>query len=149
MRSHHLATRCYTHCRERNQVGCHHAPTSSSSSTSSALLWGQLSLHQRGSNILTPPRRHFLAEGMGTRAWAQPGQGWISCLPAQLFPPSLGRQAPFSSVPRQTEARPGATLWFNDKGICGSRRALVKDAPTLGAMTKEDPELNLALLTLE
>lgn len=86
---------------------------------------------------------------MGAGAQAQPGQGWIFCLSAQLFPPSLGRQAPFSSFPRQTEGKPGATHRFNDKGTLGSGRAPVKDAPVLGAMMKEDPELNLALLTLE
>lgn len=70
--------------------------------------------------------------------------------PAQLFLPSLGRQAAFSSLPRQAEGKPGATLWFNDKGTLGSRRAPMKDAPlVLGAMMKEDSELNLAILTLE
>lgn len=136
MRSQHQATLCDTPCQERNRVDCHCAPTGSISSMSSAPPWSQFRLHQRGSKILTP----FLD-------WAQPEQGWIFCLPPQLFPPPLGRQGSCSSLPTQTEGKPGATLQFNDKGTAGRRSTPVKDACVLGSIMKEDPELNLALLT--
>lgn len=50
VRCHHLAALHCTNCWERNHGDCDRAPTRSSS-TGSAPLWGQLSLHQRSSKV--------------------------------------------------------------------------------------------------
>lgn len=44
----------------------------------------------------------------------------------------LGDRLPSSLFSDRPEGKPGATLWFNDKGTLGSRRAPVKDTPVLG-----------------
>lgn len=86
---------------------------------------------------------------MGTRAGTQPSRVGFSSHQLSCFHLPLGDRLPFPLLPDRLGESLDATLWFNDKGTFECRRAPVKDAPVLGAMMKEDSELNLALLTLK